>query len=1647
MDLLNISNEKLQSNFVCGAYFLNNIINAKFSLYLVTKLKSALNIFSIGFLLTVIFPNFNTFIDNENKFNFSRFIFEILYSIIIIVVYLIFYLILVFKKNISIKKINILSIFLYLLTLTFFYYKSIELSNTQFGLSISNFNTKEEFYLKLNNTRSRALFMNNIYIAIIEGFSYNILLLKNYNIIFIFSYLERMIGIILFSYKLKMSILKLVFSCIYTTVIYIFVLIIKIQTINYSSKVFLNEENLKAFKNYCTGFFKEYNCPLITIDCNSNYKTIYNNKIFEKYFSKMKDKITEDKLYRNKNEFSNNYLYVNNEQHHADLSHNNVISIDSLEKNNLNVINNVDYKKNKCNILQSKNKTIFNNYVNLLSSFISKNSNYNLLSYLDMYNSELGYSKILNGNGSYNINTNNNNNIRNIPINFNLNNKETYNTTSNSKNDIEINNNKFINLGTFEQFDKNNKKIGLFDITYRVFVLYDKKVSIDIIFYDLSEITKSESKKTELKLKDALFSKIAHEFRTPIITITSQLEELENNINDIGNIAIKDFLNNNIINYDKQNSKKLMSSNIPFKRISMPGLINFNRLNKLCMNDITNNSQDYNCIADNIYTQNGNNNLNNVKKNINTNNTSLINNKYSSIYCSSSSIRDIAKNVKYLSHYLNFLISDIVQYTSSSNISSLSENQLANLRINSLNSKLVKDVLSEIFSFNFCVLNSLITYWTGNKQQIKTKLLIDEDISNYTAYVDIERVNQMFINFVSNSIKFTKKGEIVLFGVLEKNLSEYSNDLYFLNKIEEESLSNSYSSSNSNDLNIENSKKKSHFIFLNKSNKENSLFTEQKIINNKNKDIKYLLLGVKDSGIGINKNYLKSLSLNTASLINEKDYNTSNGSGLGLILCIQIAKLLNIELRIKSYEGYGSVVLFKIPLYKKTDKNTNNSFNSSVYQLDILDNSNDKKKSNSYDFNNKKHTKSYFSNYFNNKSNLRKKQSSLKVITLANPKSKKEILVDNNYDNKNTLNNNKKRITNNFKGDKCCSNTNYFNFNYNINTNNNFKKYDTDSNDEKFYSSKDDNYNNNNNDNNINKKIIKKLKNKKINTVKNILNSLETKKIVYSNNNNFNKNINNNSSLINKLDNLSESESISFNNSNNHYFKKNNNNTSIIQSNSSSNTIPLIINLNTKNELIDKHTFNTFSSKKKINNSRIDVWDAPSEDSKERDEKIYNNFIDINTNSIFNVLNENKETTNNSTNNSELAAFNRFNNMNSSKGNKISSNFKIHINSDNTSISNNTNNENSLMNPLDTKNKFNDNKYLINSINKNNIDNTNNKLLLNKKYSQFSNINNNLYKYKSNNIENNKILNNYKNQLNNLIDDNNYDLYISEKDEKDKNNNYSFSYNKPYNEYKSSYVINHKNRINKTKDTFKSLENNNNLKVPIVKFSTSSTNTKILSNKSSINYKLYNEHNFNNYIKLNNTNSPINKHLDKTSEDTNINKSRGPRLSNDTVNLFTGSFNCINNNNYLSNEKISVNNSENNKDIIIICDDSKVILNSLENLILSIDKIKESYRIIKVPDGIYLLSSIIDCQFDEPEKLKLIITDENMEFMNGSNAIKIIKTMQLNKKISVKPKIVSLTAFEGETKNIIISCGADKVLAKPSKKNVLNNLFKEYGII
>ncbi len=117
---------------------------------------------------------------------------------------------------------------------------------------------------------------------------------------------------------------------------------------------------------------------------------------------------------------------------------------------------------------------------------------------------------------------------------------------------------------------------------------------------------------------------------------------------------------------------------------------------------------------------------------------------------------------------------------------------------------------------------------------------------------------------------------------------------------------------------------------------------------------------------------------------------------------------------------------------------------------------------------------------------------------------------------------------------------------------------------------------------------------------------------------------------------------------------------------------------------------------------------------------------------------------------------------------------------------------------------------------------------------------------------------------------------------------------------------------------------------------------------------------------------------------------------------------------------------------ILVIDDDVIIRKTTIKLVRSIiQNSNNNYQIIEGSDG----KDIIDLvHHDRDNLIKLILTDENMTYMLGSEAIYLVKLM-------IDIPIVSITAMDDEEGlSKIYKSGADIVLSKPVSKRQLEEV-------
>lgn len=129
---------------------------------------------------------------------------------------------------------------------------------------------------------------------------------------------------------------------------------------------------------------------------------------------------------------------------------------------------------------------------------------------------------------------------------------------------------------------------------------------------------------------------------------------------------------------------------------------------------------------------------------------------------------------------------------------------------------------------------------------------------------------------------------------------------------------------------------------------------------------------------------------------------------------------------------------------------------------------------------------------------------------------------------------------------------------------------------------------------------------------------------------------------------------------------------------------------------------------------------------------------------------------------------------------------------------------------------------------------------------------------------------------------------------------------------------------------------------------------------------------------------------------------------------------------------------------ILVVDDNRFTRMALVKLVKTlVTKLNLNLDIIEGFDGIDVLKNIIDDQKSNENLIKCILTDECMDYIDGSKSMEILKELEISNKIKPIPK-VSITSFDDENTNqFLLEKGADYVLNKPCSSYSLEKIFIE----
>jgi len=119
---------------------------------------------------------------------------------------------------------------------------------------------------------------------------------------------------------------------------------------------------------------------------------------------------------------------------------------------------------------------------------------------------------------------------------------------------------------------------------------------------------------------------------------------------------------------------------------------------------------------------------------------------------------------------------------------------------------------------------------------------------------------------------------------------------------------------------------------------------------------------------------------------------------------------------------------------------------------------------------------------------------------------------------------------------------------------------------------------------------------------------------------------------------------------------------------------------------------------------------------------------------------------------------------------------------------------------------------------------------------------------------------------------------------------------------------------------------------------------------------------------------------------------------------------------------------------------SKSLINNLKAIT------NGKYNILLGVDGIDTLKFVMDDQF-EGSQIKLIITDENMQFMNGSESLRILKNLEFSGKIKGTKIVVSTTLIDSSMNDYFIKLGVFKVIDKAFEKSKMKQLLQDLNLL
>ena len=130
----------------------------------------------------------------------------------------------------------------------------------------------------------------------------------------------------------------------------------------------------------------------------------------------------------------------------------------------------------------------------------------------------------------------------------------------------------------------------------------------------------------------------------------------------------------------------------------------------------------------------------------------------------------------------------------------------------------------------------------------------------------------------------------------------------------------------------------------------------------------------------------------------------------------------------------------------------------------------------------------------------------------------------------------------------------------------------------------------------------------------------------------------------------------------------------------------------------------------------------------------------------------------------------------------------------------------------------------------------------------------------------------------------------------------------------------------------------------------------------------------------------------------------------------------------------------NHINLIIIVDDEKMTRQSMIRIFSEIANLKSiPLSIVEAEDGMECLYIVFIC-IKYGIKVSAIISDQTMNFLNGSDTVKLLKRC-INNSLIIKIPFYIITAYEDEnTLTILKESCPDNIFSKPLKKNIAENI-------